>query len=177
MKSLLLALLVLCSANAVMAQNTCDSNLPQILDKDPFPFGKETPFPWRNIEGTWVGYDSKCTKTFFSIRKVQKSESSVPLLRIINFSMSNCEVFYRGLGLEQNRVVTAKMVRAQEPTLDLRIHNFKESALASRNANTTGAKNSVVTMMSLNDVAMPTVQVNLRLKKLSSDPAFYCEVQ
>jgi hypothetical protein len=75
---------------------------------DPWPWEKELPFPWDNIEGIWGGIHDDETMVFsFEIIDSIFGDRQIKVKQINPESM---EVLAQGLGVENNNVLRAVMV-------------------------------------------------------------------
>jgi hypothetical protein len=74
----------------------------------PWPWEKELPFPWDNIEGTWGGvYDGETMVFSF---KIIDSGTGHRQIRVKQINPENMTVTARGLGVEYNNVLRATVV-------------------------------------------------------------------
>jgi hypothetical protein len=140
-----------------------------------WPWGLETPFPWRGIQGVWMAEIDGCS-TYFTFKIVKNSDDE-KILQIHEIEPGSCTVLSKGAGYEDNRVVMAVM-KGNSGAFNVEVHSFRESDVREMkgDAYATPSGNKILTVMSVSPlVSTSAVQKgSYQLYKVSSDPDDVC---
>jgi len=116
--SLLIVLLSLTS----FAQNYCGGTVKG-GDGRPWPWGLETKFNWKSLQGIWEATTIDCTNQF--IFKVSDTVNG-KIIKITQYDPNSCKVVGFGTGLLNGKVITAQMNK-KGIAYNLTLHVFNET--------------------------------------------------
>lgn len=140
---------------------------------DHFPWGSELPFPWKDIQGTWVtqinGVDAYVTF------KAVRTDACYRQLKITILDPATCKVLAVGGGYEEDRVVKGILTgdnRASKVT----VHVFREADMGPDFKHKSVISDVTVTIMSFTPISSSSSEkVAYELSKVSDDPRIICQ--
>lgn len=79
------------------------------MDFVPYPWGMETPFPWKNVQGVWTTNIGSMS-TYYTFEVVGQSYSKDKQLLIKQYDLKTCDIVAVGVGVEsENKTIWAHM--------------------------------------------------------------------
>lgn len=139
-------------------------------DSNPWPWGRESVFPWLAIEGVWVPMDGDCGSLFvFQAKNIQAQNR---VIQVVQYDPSTCQKIAWGVGIEQDRVVLASMVTHQGKSFDLSIRAFDENAAPNVLLSPLGRN---VVVMSMYPKGNWERRTSYQMQKVTNIPALLCD--
>jgi hypothetical protein len=124
----------------------------------PWPWEKELPFPWDNIEGIWGGIHDDAAMIFSF--EIIDNDSGDRQIKVKEINPETMEIIASGLGVENNNVLRAVMVG--------RKHRFRMSVRLIENEYC--LDNKQYTMITIESMGRESYIFQFSVEKLANSP-------
>lgn len=113
--------------NSFAQPRSCDK--ASILgDFDHFPWSLAKPFPWNDIQGTWVA-DDNGAPMYFTFRIVRTAATVRQLVVVQYRDLKSCDIVAKGVGRQSYNQVRAQLVSRQGEVFRMSLASFHASDL------------------------------------------------
>ncbi len=142
---------------------------------NPWPWGRETNFPWNGIQGVWQTSGSGCS-SLFTFKVGSEIEKGARYVSISQYDPKACQETARGVGYENNRVVKA-VLTGRTGTFELTIHAFRVRDLKPMGvlAAFDGSQDAVVVVRMRNMSSSARPKVTFQMERLKKNPVMLCQ--
>ncbi len=140
---------------------------------DAWPFGCESEFPWKSIQGLWRVKDLGLEDMYFTFKVTQNSLSFKKIVQINQYSNIDCSLNSWGVGeINFKNTVVKSLMTTGETDFMMTLRSFSPEVL---NEVKLGSHNNrAVTVMTLYPLGQPDREFAYKLQKVSSKPTFIC---
>lgn len=173
MRILILALMMLMPF-AASAKDVCQYDRSFLGgDDNPWPWGRESRFPWLAIQGVWVPVDGDCNSLFVFKTKSVQGENRI--VQIVQYDPTTCERLAWGAGVESEQILRASMVNKDGKSFDLTIRAFDESTVSTGALSTLPSALRNIVVLSMYPKGDWERRMSYQMQKVTDVPVMLCD--
>ncbi|MES3038964.1 MAG: hypothetical protein V4736_13740 [Bdellovibrionota bacterium] len=143
----------------------------------PFPWGKESEFPWDQVEGTWVVKD-KDFETLYTIRVLKDNATKTRKIFTNQYDVETCKKIAIGQGIVDRKTAWVRMAGQDKvPFYSLGLRAFAESTVQALWEYQIKADEQTgqVVVFSIAPYALARTQFNLTAERISRKTEIVCD--